>query len=134
MFRNKLERLSITSLFSLVRCLLFTISCSVCPWLFFAMVSSRSYLSCRLRPYQQIIIRQGLFLYKHTLAYMSIVSVTKKSFFFTANTRGQYHKTFYGCKSRIKLQCLLLASPSSLVHCLWARPGAYPSVEHLKDE
>jgi hypothetical protein len=89
MFRNKLERLSITSLFSLVRCLLFTISCSVCPWLFFAMVrslpfnrtSSRSYLSYRLRPYQQIIIRQGLFLYKHTLAYISIVSVTKKSFF-----------------------------------------------------
>jgi hypothetical protein len=27
---------------------------------------------------------------------------------------------------------LLLASLSSLVYCLWARPGAYSRVEHLK--
>ncbi len=31
-----------------------------------------------------------------------------------------------------RLECLSLASLSSLVHCLWARPGAYPTVEHLK--
>jgi hypothetical protein len=31
-----------------------------------------------------------------------------------------------------KLECLLLASLSGLVYCLWARPGAYPRVEHLK--
>jgi hypothetical protein len=34
---------------------------------------------------------------------------------------------------RNKLECLLLASLSSLVNCLWARPGAYLRVEHLKD-
>ena len=32
-----------------------------------------------------------------------------------------------------KLECLSLASLSSLVYCLWARSGAYPRVEHLKN-
>jgi hypothetical protein len=32
---------------------------------------------------------------------------------------------------RKKLECLSLASFSSLVMCLWVRPGAYPRVEHL---
>jgi hypothetical protein len=31
-----------------------------------------------------------------------------------------------------KLECLSLARLSSLVYSLWARPGAYPRVEHLK--
>jgi hypothetical protein len=31
-----------------------------------------------------------------------------------------------------KLECLSLASLSSLVCCLWARPGAYPTVSRLK--
>jgi hypothetical protein len=31
-----------------------------------------------------------------------------------------------------KLECLLLASLSNLVHCLLERPGAYPRVEHIK--
>jgi len=29
-------------------------------------------------------------------------------------------------------ECLTLASLSSLVSCLWVRPGAYPWVEHWK--
>jgi hypothetical protein len=33
-----------------------------------------------------------------------------------------------------KLECLLLASLSSLVKRLWVRPGAYPRVEHLKGD
>jgi hypothetical protein len=33
---------------------------------------------------------------------------------------------------RNKLEFLSLASPSSLVFCLRARPGAYPRVDHLK--
>jgi hypothetical protein len=32
----------------------------------------------------------------------------------------------------ISYSSLSLASLSSLVYCLWARPGAYPRVEHLK--
>jgi hypothetical protein len=28
-------------------------------------------------------------------------------------------------------ECLSMASFSSLVQCLWVRPGAYPRVEHL---
>ncbi len=31
-----------------------------------------------------------------------------------------------------KLECLRLANLSSLVCCLWGRPGAYPWVEYLK--
>jgi hypothetical protein len=31
-----------------------------------------------------------------------------------------------------KLVCLSLASLSSLVYCLWERPGAYTRVEYLK--
>jgi len=31
-----------------------------------------------------------------------------------------------------KLECLSLASLSSLVLSLWVRPGAYPGVVHLK--
>ncbi len=31
-----------------------------------------------------------------------------------------------------KLECLSLATISSLVYCLWVRPGAHPRVEHLK--
>jgi hypothetical protein len=30
-----------------------------------------------------------------------------------------------------KLECLSLASVSRLAYCLWARPGAYPRVDHL---
>ncbi len=33
---------------------------------------------------------------------------------------------------RNKLECLCLASISSLVYCLFSKPGAYLSVEHLK--
>ncbi len=33
---------------------------------------------------------------------------------------------------RNKLECLYLASLSSLVYCLWVRQGAYPRVEYLK--
>jgi hypothetical protein len=33
---------------------------------------------------------------------------------------------------RKKLEFLSLASLSSLVYFLWARPGAYPKAEHLK--
>ncbi len=36
--------------------------------------------------------------------------------------------TLPGCK----LDRLFLVSLSSLVYCLWARPGAYPRVDHLK--
>jgi len=32
----------------------------------------------------------------------------------------------------ISQSVLSLASLSSLVYCLWARPGAYPRLEHLK--
>jgi len=49
---------------------------------------------------------------------------------------AQYHKTFYGIKLQIflnKLRCLSLVSLSSLVYCLWARQGAYPIAEHMKD-
>ncbi len=42
---------------------------------------------------------------------------------------GQCYKTFY---DRYKLDCLSLASLSSFVNCLWARPGAYPRVQNLK--
>jgi hypothetical protein len=35
-------------------------------------------------------------------------------------------------KGANKLECLFLAGFPSPV-CLWARPGAYPRVEHLKD-
>ena len=31
-----------------------------------------------------------------------------------------------------KLECLSLVGLSSLVYCLWVRPGPYPRVEHLK--
>jgi hypothetical protein len=31
-----------------------------------------------------------------------------------------------------KLERLSLASLSSLVKCLWVRPGAYPRLEHLE--
>jgi hypothetical protein len=41
---------------------------------------------------------------------------------------GQCYKTYL----RNKLECLSLASRSSLVYCLLARLGAYPRVEHLK--
>jgi hypothetical protein len=34
---------------------------------------------------------------------------------------------------RNKLECLSLASYSSLVKCVWLRPGAYPRADHLKD-
>ncbi len=33
-----------------------------------------------------------------------------------------------------KLECLSVASLSSLVWCLWVRSGAYPKVEHLKGD
>ncbi len=49
--------------------------------------------------------------------------------------RGLYYKTFYGrnlTDFRNKLECLSLASLSSLVYYLWVRPGAYPRVEHFK--
>jgi hypothetical protein len=32
-----------------------------------------------------------------------------------------------------KLECFLLVSLSSLVYSFWAKPGAYPRVEYLKD-
>jgi hypothetical protein len=44
-------------------------------------------------------------------------------------SRRQCDKTFYGRKLQIfnnKLECLLLASLSSLVYCFRVRPGAYP--------
>ncbi len=46
-------------------------------------------------------------------------------------TCGQCYKTFYGRKLRIFVisQSLSLASLSSLVYCLWARPGSCPRVE-----
>jgi hypothetical protein len=31
-----------------------------------------------------------------------------------------------------KLECLSLAGLTSLVKCLWVRPGAYPREEYLK--
>jgi hypothetical protein len=37
-----------------------------------------------------------------------------------------------GMNFRNKLECLSLASLSSLVRCLWARPGAYSRGEHQK--
>jgi hypothetical protein len=36
-------------------------------------------------------------------------------------------------KGANKLECLYLAGFPSQVQHLWARPGAYPRVEHLKD-
>jgi hypothetical protein len=36
------------------------------------------------------------------------------------------------CRGTNKLECLLLAGLSSLVLCLWVRPGAFPKGEHLK--
>jgi hypothetical protein len=33
---------------------------------------------------------------------------------------------------RDKLECLSLTGLSSLVYCLWVRPGAYHRVEYLK--
>ncbi len=48
---------------------------------------------------------------------------------------GQSYKTFYGrnlTDFRIKLECLSLASLSSLVYCLWVSLGAYLRVDHLK--
>jgi hypothetical protein len=33
---------------------------------------------------------------------------------------------------RNKLERLLKESLSSQVYCLWAKPGAYPTMEHLK--
>ncbi len=49
-------------------------------------------------------------------------------------TWGLYYKKFYSRNLRIfyNSQCLTLASLSSLVQCLWVRPGTYPKVEHLK--
>jgi hypothetical protein len=43
--------------------------------------------------------------------------------------RAQCYKTFWVCN---KIECLCLASFSSLVLCLWVRPGAYPRGQHLK--
>jgi hypothetical protein len=47
---------------------------------------------------------------------------------------AQCYKTFYSRKVtnfRNKLECLLLASLSSLVYCWWTRPGTYPRWEHV---
>ncbi len=49
--------------------------------------------------------------------------------------RLQRRKTVFSLSTTIlvkKLVRLSLPSLSSLVYCLWARPGAYPWVEHLK--
>jgi hypothetical protein len=50
-------------------------------------------------------------------------------------SRGQSYKTSYGRNISIFVisYSLSLASFSSLVQCLWARPRTYPRVEHLKD-
>ncbi len=48
---------------------------------------------------------------------------------------GLYYKTFHSRNLQIfviSLECLSLPSLSSLVECLWVRPGAYPTVEDLK--
>ncbi len=52
-----------------------------------------------------------------------------------SGTQGQYFETYSVRNLRIfrnKLECLSLAIRSSLVLCLWVRPGAYPRVQHLK--
>jgi hypothetical protein len=48
-----------------------------------------------------------------------------------ANVTKLFTAVIYGYRN--KLECLSLASLSSLVYFMWARPGAYPRVEHLKD-
>jgi hypothetical protein len=47
----------------------------------------------------------------------------------------QCYKTFLHLvfmNVRNKLECLSSTDFSSLVQCLWVRPGAYPGVEYLK--
>ncbi len=53
-----------------------------------------------------------------------------KKTFKTLSPRSNVIKLFMDVNN--KLYCFSLASCSSLVYCLWARPGAYPRVEHLK--
>ncbi len=55
---------------------------------------------------------------------------------------GQVTRTIWGecCKTFLsviyefcnKLECLLLSTLFSQVYCLWATPGAYPWVQHLR--
>jgi hypothetical protein len=47
---------------------------------------------------------------------------------------GQCYKNFYIRNLHIFVisECLSQTGLSSLVQCLWSRPGAYPRVEHLK--
>ncbi len=66
----------------------------------------------------------------------SLSSVTKKKGLLRRTPEPNVINLFF-CREftniRIKLECLSLASLSSLVYSLWARPGVHPRVEHLKD-
>jgi hypothetical protein len=49
------------------------------------------------------------------------------------DNRGQCYKTYYSRELQIfEMRVFAHGSLSSLVYCLWARPGTYPNVEHLK--
>ncbi len=51
---------------------------------------------------------------------------------FAASTRPRVTPRVEHLKGHNKLECLLLASLSSIVICLWASPGAYPGLGLLK--
>ncbi len=49
------------------------------------------------------------------------------------DNRGQCYKTYYSHELQIfVMRVFAPGSLSSLVYCLWARPGAYPIVKHQK--
>ncbi len=72
---------------------------------------------------------------KNYLTSLSVPFMTQKNCFYNINSWGLYYKSFYGRNLRIFViswNVCAWESLSSLVQCLWVRPGAYPRVEHLK--
>ncbi len=71
----------------------------------------------------------------NALAYniMATIGAVKK--FYNIGSTGLYYNTYYGRNVRIfrnKLECLSLSSLSSQVYYLWAMPGAYCRLKHMK--
>ncbi len=85
-------------------------------------------------PYPQTFDQAGKACWEQTLQLITKIHKLWTKKFNNIGPSGLCYKTFYGCKFTNFHNMLVFVpgKPSSIVHCLRARPGAYPRVEHLK--
>jgi hypothetical protein len=83
-----------------------------------------------------------LFLLKFFLRFVFVVFFNQmvkynKQIVWFATSQGLRYKIFLRLHFTVvykKLECLSLEGLSSVVSCVWVRPGAKPRVEHLKGD